>query len=144
MTYPNYELIEYIAKEKAKALHPELYYSNYCYKRSCRIRMDTFWQIWSSTALGFNANGCCAGQAMTPAYTTVVEMSWYEINNDNNKQLDENTLYAVFFGNEIAYMYLNPNDEFHHDLEHKCMKSQRESVKYLGEDDYPQCLNEGD
>ena len=132
MTYPNYELIEYIAKEKAKELHPELYYSNYRYKRSCRIRMDTFWQIWSSTALGFS--GCCGGQAMTSAYTTVVGMDWY----------DKNTLYAVFFGNEIAYMYLNPSSEFYHDLEHRCMKSQTESAKYLGEDDYPQCLNEGD
>ena len=142
MTYPNYELIEYIAKEKAKALHPELCYSYYYYKRSCRIRMDTFWQIWSSTALGFNANGGCSGQAMTPAYTTVVEMSW-EINYDGNKRLDENKLYAVFFGNEIAYMYLNPSDEFFYDLEHRCMKSQKESAKYLVEET-PQCLNEGD
>lgn len=143
MTYPNYELIEYIAKEKAKELHPELYYSNR-HKCLCRIRMDTFWQVWSSTALGFNVNGGCGGQAMTPAYTTVVEMYWYEMNNDNGKLLDENTLYAVFFGNEIAYMYLNPNSEFYHDLEHRCMKSQKESAKYLGRDDYPQCLNEGD
>ena len=74
MTYPNYELIEYIAKEKAKELHPELYYSNYRYKRSCRIRMDTFWQIWSSTALGFNANGGCGGQQMTIANSKGIEM----------------------------------------------------------------------
>ena len=133
MTYPNYELIEYIAKEKAKELHPELYYSN-CRKCLCRIRMDTFWQVWSSTVLGFDANGSCGGQAMTPAYTTVVGMDWY----------GENTLYAVFFGNEIAYMCLNPSSEFYHDLEHRCMKSQKESAKYLGEDDSPQCLNEGD
>lgn len=126
MTYPNYELIEYIAKEEASKLHPELYYSNHR-KRLCRIRMDTFWQVWSSTVLGFNANGSCGGQAMTPAYTTVVEMDWY----------DKNTLYAVFFGNEIAYMYLNPSSEFYHDLEHRCMKPQKESCIYLDEDNQP-------
>ena len=80
---------------------------------------------------------------MTPAYTTVVEMGWY-INENKHWVLSKDTLYAVFFGNEIAYVYINPNNEFYHDLEHRCMKSQKESVKYLGGDDYSQCLNEED
>lgn len=134
MTYPNYELIEYICREKMEEMCLKIKYPIF--------KMDTFWQIWGSTALGFNANGGCAGQAMTPAYTTVVEMNWY-IKENNNWVLSKDTLYAVFFGNEIAYMYINPSGEFYHDLEHRCMKSQRESAKYLGGED-SQCLNEED
>lgn len=128
MTYPNYELIEYICREKMEEMCLKIKYPIF--------KMDTFWQIWGSTALGFDANGGCGGQAMTPAYTTVVEMGWY-INENKHWVLSKDMLYAVFFGNEIAYTYINPSGEFYHDLEHRCMKSQKESYVYIDEEDQP-------
>jgi len=60
------------------------------------IKVTIFEQTWGSTALGFGGIG---GQAMTSAYTTVI---WdYTIN-----------IWAVYFGNRMAYIILDPNDLF--------------------------------
>lgn len=121
MTYPNYELIEYICREKVKELSEQIKYP--------KFRMYTFPQIWDSTATGFDANGGFSGQAITEEYTTVVEIKWYQ-KNDTKFVLPEDIIYAVFFGNRIAYMCINPNKTFHEDLNNRCMKSQKESPKY--------------
>ena len=48
--------------------------------------------------------------------------------------VDEKTKYAgVFFGNELAYAILNPNERFWDDLNMKNMKSCDESNKYMPE-----------
>lgn len=57
-----------------------------------------FPQSWSSTALGFGGLG---GQAITPAYTVVVECH------------DE---YAVYFGKRFAYLINRPNSIFYDHL----------------------------
>lgn len=62
--------------------------------------MNMFPQTWGSTALGFGGIG---GQAMTTAYTTVVE--------------DYNSGWVgVFFGERLAYKIKNPNRRFYDDI----------------------------
>lgn len=64
--------------------------------RHPELEVQVFPQVWGSTALGFGGIG---GQAMTSAYTTVVQ--------------DFNTgWHSVFFGNRLAYLIFEPNDLF--------------------------------
>ena len=67
------------------------------------LSLRVFPQVWGSTALGFGGVG---GQAMTAAYTTVVEdtYEWF---------------YSVFFGERLAYLIQNPSDVFFEDM-YKC------------------------
>ena len=67
------------------------------------LSLRVFPQVWGSTALGFGGIG---GQAMTAAYTTVVEDA-YE------------GFYSVFFGERLAYLIQNPSDVFFEDM-YKC------------------------
>jgi len=110
MKYPNLELIEYITENTACELFEnELIMSTYH-----KFKMYVFPQTWSSTALGFDG---CGGQAITEAYTTVVEMTSYKFESGKDirgivyKEL-EDKVYAVFFDGRIAYMCLNPNSSF--------------------------------
>jgi len=125
MRYPNLELIEYITENTANELFKDvLAMSTYH-----RFKMYVFPQTWSSTALGFDG---CGGQAITEAYTTVVEMNSYKLESKNGirgvtyKEL-EDKVYAVFFDGRIAYMCLNPNHKFLKDLSNMHMKSQKEA-----------------
>ena len=59
-----------------------------------------FPQVWSSTALGFGGIG---GQAITTAYTTVVES-------------DIDASCCVYFGGQFAYRIERPNEQFFEDL----------------------------
>lgn len=60
-----------------------------------------FPQTWGDTSLGFGGVG---GQAITTAYTTVIQ--------------DVNTGWCgVFFGERMAYTILNPNDKFYKDMQ---------------------------
>lgn len=127
MKYPNLELIEYItdnlAIENFDILDNTYYH---------RFRMYVFPQTWSSTALGF---GGCGGQAITEAYTTVVEMSWDYVNKTDdirglNLTTSDDRIYAVFFDGKFAYMCLNPSEQFFEDLNNKRMKPQNESKMY--------------
>ena len=127
MKYPNLELIEYITDNLAVETFDTLY-NSYTH----RFKMYVFPQTWSSTALGF---GGCGGQAITEAYTTVVEMSWDYINKTDdirglNLTESKDRIYAVFFDGRFAYMYLNPSKHFFDDLDKRNMKSQRESKIY--------------
>ena len=127
MKYPNLELIEYITDNLAIE-NFDILDSTYCH----RFRMYVFPQTWSSTALGF---GGCGGQAITEAYTTVVEMSWDYVNKTDdirglNLTTSDNRIYAVFFDGKLAYICLNPNEQFFEDLNNKRMKSQNESKMY--------------
>lgn len=124
MKYPNLELIEYITDNLAIE-NFDILDNTYCH----RFMMYVFPQTWSSTALGF---GGCGGQAITEAYTTVVEMSWDYVNKTDdirglNLTTSEDKIYAVFFDGRIAYMCLNPNHKFLKDLSNMRMKSQREA-----------------
>ena len=127
MKYPNLELIEYITDNNAIENFDVLNNSYYH-----RFNAYVFPQTWSSTALGF---GGCGGQAITEAYTTVVEMSWSYIDKIDeirglNLKESEDRIYAVFFDGILAYMCLNPNEQFFEDLNNKCMKPQNESKMY--------------
>ena len=127
MKYPNLELIEYITDNLAIE-NFDILDNTYCH----RFKMYVFPQTWSSTALGF---GGCGGQAITEAYTTVVEMSWDCVNKtDNIRGLNLTTsddrIYAVFFDGKLAYMCLNPNERFFEDLNNKYMKPENESKMY--------------
>lgn len=118
MKYPNLELLEYITENTACELFEnELIMSTYH-----KFKMYVFPQTWSSTALGFDG---CGGQAITEAYTTVVEM---ELRNINKRTCD--IIYAVFFDGRIAYMCLNPNAIFLTDLKNMDMESQKKARKY--------------
>lgn len=131
MKYPNLELLEYITENTACELFEnELIMSTYH-----KFKMYVFPQIWSSTALGFDG---CGGQAITEAYTTVVEMTSYKVESGKDikgivyKELDDK-VYAVFFDGRIAYMCLNPNSEFFRDFDRMCMKPQRGAEYYVDE-----------
>lgn len=74
-----------------------------------------FSQVWGSTALGFGGIG---GQAMTSAYTTVIFDDYLNI-------------WAVYFGERMAYMIKNPNDIFMEDVfKSRNMASVAERGKY--------------
>ena len=127
MKYPNLELIEYITDNLAIEIYDILNNSYYH-----RFKMYVFPQTWSSTALGF---GGCGGQAITEAYTTVVEMSWDYVNKTDdirglNLITSDDRIYAVFYDGKFAYICLNPNEQFFEDLNNKCMKPQKESKMY--------------
>ena len=109
---PNLELIE---ERFWNHIQDTETYKNYRF--APEFNLYTYPQWWSSTALGFGGIG---GQALTQAYTTVI--------------VDEKTKYAgVFFGNELAYAILNPNERFWDDLNMKNMKSCDESNDYMSE-----------
>lgn len=124
MKYPNLELIEYITDNLAIE-NFDILLNTYCH----RFRMYVFPQTWSSTALGFDG---CGGQAITEAYTTVVEMTWDDF--DTRKKSNDK-IYAVFFNGKFAYICFNPTEIFFEDLNKWQMKSQREAkVFYLNND----------
>ena len=125
MKYPNLELLEYITENTANELFKDVLIMSTYHK----FKMYVFPQTWSSTALGFDG---CGGQAITEAYTTVVEMTSYKFESGKDirgivyKEL-EDKVYAVFFDGRIAYMCLNPNHKFLKDLSNMRMKSQKEA-----------------
>lgn len=136
MKYPNLELIEYITENTAS----EVFESDLVMSTYNKFRMFVFPQTWSSTALGFDKQCCFSGQAITEAYTVVVEMTSYQpIANQEMTGFDikelEDKVYAVFFDGKLAYMCLNPNQEFFDDLNKMCMKSQKGSTEYVDDDD---------
>lgn len=122
MRYPNLELLEYITENTANELFKDILTMSTYHK----FKMYVFPQTWSSTALGFDG---CGGQAITEAYTTVVEM---ELHNIDKKTYDRtyDIIYAVFFDGRIAYMCLNPNAIFLMDLKNMDMESQKKARKY--------------
>lgn len=131
MKYPNLELLEYITENTACELfESELIMSTYH-----KFKMYVFPQTWSSTALGFDG---CGGQAITEAYTTVVEMTSYKVESGKDirgivyKEL-EDKVYAVFFDGRIAYMCLNPNHKFFKDLSNMNIKPQKGAKCYVDE-----------
>lgn len=131
MKYPNLELLEYITENTACELFKDVLIMSTYHK----FKMYVFPQTWSSTALGFDG---CGGQAITEAYTTVVEMTSYKFESGKDirgivyKEL-EDKVYAVFFDGRIAYMCLNPNSEFFRDFDRMCMKPQRGAEYYVDE-----------
>lgn len=130
MKYPNLELIEYITDNLAIETYDILNNSYYH-----KFKMYVFPQTWNDTALGFDYKDGFSGQAITEAYTTVVEMSWCYTNKTEeirgfNFIESEDKIYAVFFDGKFAYMCLNPNKQFFEDLDKRIMKSQRKCITY--------------
>lgn len=76
--------------------------------------LGVFSQTWGSTALGFGGIG---GQAITAAYTTVIE------------SVDLGCA-AVFFSEGLAYIVNKPNKEFYDDLDKRNMSAVRGHSKY--------------
>ena len=134
MKYPNLELLEYITENTANELFEDVLIMSIYHK----FKMYVFPQTWSSTALGFDAMGGCSGQAITEAYTTVVEMISYKNESGTGirgivyKEL-EDKVYAVFFDGRIAYMCLNPDSEFLRDCNNMRMESQKGAKYYIDE-----------
>ena len=73
-----------------------------------------FSQSWSSTALGFGGLG---GQAITPAYTVIIES-------------EHGLGFCVYFNGRLAYRIQKPNDHFYGDIIHQRMAQVSESSKY--------------
>ena len=77
-----------------------------------------FPQVWSSTALGFGGVG---GQAITTAYTIVLESDYYG--------------YAVYFGSRFAYnVKRKASEQFYLDLQGRHMASVADHCKYEKEE----------
>lgn len=106
--YPNLPLVQERFWNKIVELHPELKCFDFDFEAY------VFPQIWGSTALGFGGIG---GQAMTMAYTTVIEETG-------------NNIWGVFFGEKLAYIIKNPNDLFFIDLHNFDMDSCTRAGKY--------------
>lgn len=127
--YPNLELIEYKLKEEAYERFMPYLANAYFIK----YKAEVFMQTWVNTATGFDFDGCVSGQAFTDEYTTVMEMSWAEKRKDSKGWEDSKfKIYGVFFGNKMAYVFVNPNKLFFDDWKNKQMKSCRQSLQYLG------------
>lgn len=73
-----------------------------------------FPQTWGSTALGFGGIG---GQAMTPAYTVIVE------SNHTGE-------YCVYFGGRFAYRVKSLNQQFRDDVARQYMAAVDRAYKY--------------
>lgn len=132
--YPNLELIEYKFKEFIASQEIDIL------KNSCflKFRTDTFMQTWADTSTGFNIKSGFAGQAFTDEYTTVIEMKWCTFESDDRKKWHSNeddSIYGVFFGNELAYVFLNPNERFFEDLKNRRMLAQREAMETYKNDE---------
>lgn len=117
--YPNLELIEYKFKQ---LLHADNEWQEIL-KEVCKEKpfMPTetfdiivFPQIWSSTCTAFDicedGTPAYGGQAMTKAYTVVIEENL------------TNT-YGVFIDGKACYKVYSPTDEFYNDLKNRKMKS---------------------
>jgi hypothetical protein len=74
-----------------------------------------FPQSWSSTALGFGGLG---GQAITPAYTVIIESG-------------HGMGYCVYFGGRFAYRIERATDHFFGDAINQRMAAVKEHAKYI-------------
>lgn len=133
MKYPNLELIEYIFKEKVER---HFDFGDGMRKNFTCTILQMFPQAWATTATGFDWGNVCSGQAFTDKYTTVIRLGWWYKDKDTNTwEISFEKMYGVFFGDRLAYICYNPNKKFEEDLGKLCMKSQRESIAYLGENE---------
>lgn len=78
------------------------------------IVYSMFPQSWGSTALGFGGVG---GQAVTPAYTTIV-------------QSKHTGTFCVYFGGRFAYRINRPNESFYKDISIRWMNAVKEAHTY--------------
>ena len=122
--YPNLQLLEYISEQEVFEKYKEVLNDS----KYLTFRAQVFIQSWPNTATGFDLKGGCSGQAFTDEYTTVFEIGWYML--DENKKWKEvdDRIYTVFFGNRLAYSFLNPNKTFHDHLYVQQMGSQKQAL----------------
>lgn len=125
---PNLELIEYKAKEilgnnkdfisKLESIKEESATKGKTCYVILEYDIETFPQVWGSTATGFDAEGGLAGCAMTKEYTTVVHENVTDF-------------YVIFFGEKPCYLVDEVNDSFLSDLKERRLAGAKEaSTKY--------------
>ena len=123
--YPNVELLAYRAEE--------LYEKYVVNEQVSCVRnpdyLDTqvyvFRQTWANTATGIDLHGGVSGQAITDAYTTVVEIDFNAKSLNPKSGVDRHFFFVVFFGDRYAYCGFDPDREFYDDVTNCDMKSQR-------------------
>lgn len=81
------------------------------------VTVTMFEQVWSSTALGFGGVG---GQAITSAYTVVVEGPCAD--------------FCVYFGGRLAYRIERPNQRFMNDLRDQRMAAVADAKAFYESD----------
>ena len=124
--YPNVELLAYRAEqifndEVGKYLQQETQ------KFSCYLdtQVYVFRQTWATTATGLDLHGGVSGQALTSAYTTIVQIDFDAQDPDPEIVITRNSFFVVFFRDTLAYFGFNPNRSFYLDVSNFDMKSQR-------------------
>lgn len=114
-SYPNLELIEYIYKAAVRGSYPDLENLN---KET--LEAQVFIQVWPNSATGFSEPGMLSGQMVTREYTTVLSGIYEKkIKRNNEEEFIEHFVFGVFFGNELGYLVVNPNQNFMDDLNNK-------------------------
>ena len=133
--YPNIELLAYRAEQIFNdELGKYLLQEKELFIRQPDTQVYVFRQIWPSTATGLDLHGGFSGQALTSAYTTVVQIDFETQNTDPEIDIIRNNFFVVFFRNTLAYFGFNPNESFYKDMFDYNMKSQREQRYFVKED----------
>ena len=130
--YPNIELLAYRADrifddELGKYLLQE----KELFVRQLDTQAYVFRQTWPSTATGLDMYGGFSGQALTSAYTTIVQIDFETQNPDPEIGIIRNNFFVVFFRDTLAYFGFNPNESFYSDISNYNMKSQREQRYFV-------------
>lgn len=103
-------------KNATHETHPNLFREFIEDVTNYHIRVIGFFpQMWSSTATGHDRPGTVAGQAMTEAYTVVLQFE---------KQ------YLVYIDSHFCYKIDEPNEAFFKDLSDRKMASLSKSKNY--------------
>lgn len=125
-TYPNLELLDYIAKQLL--MKDEDYVremeskkkDGYIFSIVPDLDATVFPQIWGSTCTGFDVcedgTPAMGGSAMTKEYTVI----FHELKTD---------IYIVFFGNRACYKVTDANEAFLYDMKEQNMASLSEAQK---------------
>lgn len=120
--FPNLRHLENLAWNEAEKILSEQ-------KRKIWVphtSVDLFLQVWPDTSCGLSTNpSYFAGQILTEEYTSVFELRW--MYSDISKEV---RIYYVFFGNELAYYVINPNEKFFEDLKNRNMVAVIDKGKY--------------
>lgn len=79
-----------------------------------------FPQVWSDTSLGFDSEErTIAGQAITTEYTIIPKLFGQNV-----------VFYGVYFGERLAYILRNPNENFMNDIMEQDIVGQKLKWRY--------------
>lgn len=130
--YPNLELVEYRFLRLVGEIFPDVRET----LAFPTFEAECFPQTWPNTATGFDYPGVCAGSALTREYTTVMTMRGFETSPDGrwtNRSSDV-AIKATFFGNEPAYVLMNPKGRFDEDVAGRNVASVSEAEERYGDE----------